>query len=194
MSVFGLASIDTEPLVRRGPPRSPYRAAAMRRLRDDSGTQGLILDVPDPARDDDRDGDGPTPAQLATGALSKLVIWLPAEVVTGYAAAVAMTQLPAPAEPVVDPLPWLISLVATPVLLLLVAMGKKGARKLTKAQRGRLNRRALLSVPAFALWSATVPFSVWTNWVDTTSPVFWYVLLLAAVAFTAFAEWFTRDR
>ena len=80
------------------------------------------------------------------------------EVVAGYAAAVALDQ-PKQPDPG-DPLPpvvsdelWFIALVASPILLVLLALVAKNLDALV--------RRAVLAPSAFALWSASVPHGWW---------------------------------
>jgi hypothetical protein len=136
-------------------------------------------------------GDKKLPEQLMA-ALGVLVKWLPAEVVGGYAAAVTMlqpTQIkgePAKA-PVISTSAWVLSIVATPILVLAVALAAKKTKKLAQ--------RVVLSVPAFALWSASVPHSVWENMnaFRDNRPVFLLGLLFATALFSAIAEILTRE-
>jgi hypothetical protein len=133
-----------------------------------------------------------TPIQHLLTALGALVRWLPAEVVAGYAAVVTAMQ-PEQVEGGLAKLPsvswaaWLVALVATPVLIFLLSKAAKN--------NALLGRRVGLSIPAFILWSASVPHSVWEK-LDAfreNRPVFLFVLLLVTSAFTALAQWLVPD-
>lgn len=120
-------------------------------------------------------------------ALGALVKWLPAEIVAGYAAVVVAMQPEviegaAAQPPDVSWEAWLIALAATPVLVLVAAMVAKTTE--------RLAARAILSIPAFALWSATIPHSVWEKWdsFEESRPLFLFGLLIVVSIFTYVAQ------
>jgi hypothetical protein len=137
------------------------------------------------------DGQKSLPQQLLA-AVGALVKWLPGEVVAGYAATVVMMQPDQPETgpakpPDVSWAPWIVALVATPVFVLLGALYANNMKKLVA--------RIILSLPAFVLWSASVPHSAWDN-VDgfkNNHAVFLFVLLLVTSAFTTIAELVTRE-
>ncbi|MCE7003177.1 hypothetical protein LWC34_10090 [Kibdelosporangium philippinense] len=114
--------------------------------------------------------------------------WLPAEVLAFYAAAVTMMQPPLTPEgqptepPVVSWWAWSIALAATPVFVYIGALYRHNF--------DRFWLRVGLSLPAFVLWSATVPYSAWydVSFFESGSAIFWLALGLAAAAFTAIAS------
>jgi hypothetical protein len=128
--------------------------------------------------------DNPTLAQQVLTAFGALIKWLPAEIIAGYAATVALMQPEAgSSEPAnISPLVWWIGLAATPVLVGLAGwVGDNFVKLPTKI---------VLSIPAFALWSASVPASAW-NKIDAfqnSTPAFMFVILLVTIMFTAVAE------
>jgi Na+/proline symporter len=148
---------------------------------------GRTAELPRPAA-------APSPTlgeQLAAG-LGALVKWLPAEVVGGYAAAVVAMQPEQgegqpPAPPDISWTAWIIALVATPILVFLVAKAVKNNEK-------RLARVGL-SIPAFALWSASIPNSVWEK-LDAFSDnrrLFLLGLLFVVSGFTYLAQLIVPD-
>jgi hypothetical protein len=124
-------------------------------------------------------------------ALGALVKWLPAEVVAGYAATVTIMQPDqvegaVPKPPSVSWAAWLVAFVATPIIVLFAAGAAGNLNKIVQ--------RVVLSMPAFVLWSASVPYSAW-NKVDAfkdNRPVFLLILLLVTTIFTYGAEWWTK--
>jgi hypothetical protein len=133
-----------------------------------------------------------TIGKQAIDALGALVKWLPAEIVAGYAAVVTAMQpeqaAGAPAKPPsISWTAWVVALIATPILVL---VGAWTAGKLAGAVA-----RMALSVPAFALWSATIPHSVWEKWDAFTNnrPLLLFVLLIVVSIFTAIAQKLAPD-
>lgn len=131
----------------------------------------------------------PTLGQQVLTALGALIKWLPAEIIAGYAATVAIMQPEAgSAEPAnISAAAWWVALVATPVLVAVAGWVVGGVEKLPA--------KIALSIPAFGLWSASVPASAW-NKVDAfkeNSAVFMLVLLLVTVVFTGVAEKLTKS-
>lgn len=128
----------------------------------------------------------PVRQQVLT-ALGALIKWIPAEVVAGYAATVQLMQPSlvagkASKPPVISWSAWIIALVATPIL---VALGAWLA-----TSYNHLVAKVLLSIPAFGLWSASVPYSVWNKsgqFRDNT-PFTLFLLLIITGIFTAVAE------
>lgn len=132
-------------------------------------------------------------ADIAKSGLNALSKWIPAEVIALYATTVAAMQPVQPEDgpaqpPSVEWLPWAILLVATPLIVMLTA--------LTKRQRYRLWPKVLLSMPAFVMWSATVPHSAWEgfNFFDLKSPLVLLCLAVAALIFTLLAEWIVPEQ
>lgn len=87
--------------------------------------------------------------------LGRWVKWIPAEVIAIYGLTISQMQ-PEPdaasQEPVVS-VPWfVITLAATPVVVLVAGYFAKSSK---------LAWRALFSIVAFAIWSSTVPHSPW---------------------------------
>jgi len=112
---------------------------------------------------------GSKPADFVLSALGALVKWIPAEVVVVYAGAVAANQ-PAPDSgeaPFVSWQLWVICLVATPLYILVIAWATGKGKNLVW--------KAVLSIPAFALWTATIPFSLWTMWKPFTDQTGWFL-------------------
>lgn len=88
----------------------------------------------------------------------------------------------APQPPDISWAAWIIALAATPVLVFVAA----GIAKKTKG----LAAKVVLSIPAFALWSASIPHSVWEKWdsFDENRPLFLFGLLIVVSIFTYIAQ------
>jgi predicted benzoate:H+ symporter BenE len=132
--------------------------------------------------------ENPTLGQQVLTALGALIKWLPAEIIAGYAATVALMQPKAgSAEPAnISSTAWWIALIATPVLI--------GIAGWVAGNYTKLPIKIALSIPAFALWSASVPSSAW-NKLDAfrdNSPVFMFGVLIVTIIFTAIAEKVTK--
>lgn len=123
-------------------------------------------------------------AALTGVAIGAVVRWIPTEVVVLYGAAVAASQ-PAgtPAAPVIPLAPWIVCLVASPVLSVVLALSTE--------RREHMIWKAVLAAAAFVLWSETVPNSAW-NLVpgfSPSGPITLLVIGLTAAIFTPIAEW-----
>ena len=104
--------------------------------------------------------------------LGRWVKWIPADVVTIYAAAVAQMQ-PKPdaadQTPVVSVPLWVIALVATPLVVLVGSVLAKSRNTVW---------RMLFSIPAFIVWSSTIPHSAWSELsIFTDNQIVAYVVL-----------------
>ena len=136
-------------------------------------------------------GPKPLPQQLLA-AVGALVKWLPGEIVAGYAAVVVMLQPEQPKTgpakaPVVSWWAWIIAVIATPVFVLLGAWYASNWTKFVP--------KILLSVPAFVLWSASIPHSAWDK-IDgfrDNHPIFLFALLLVTSAYTTIAQKLVPD-
>lgn len=126
--------------------------------KEDTGTGPPTITVNIPEKEPDS-GAKLTPKQQVIQVLGTLVKWIPSEVVVAYGIAVASSQAAAIANGV-TPKPdwtiWWVCLAATPVYVLLVSW-------LTK-RMDHIAGKMIIPVLAFALWSSTVPLSVWADW------------------------------
>ncbi len=89
--------------------------------------------------------------------LGRWVKWIPAEVIAIYAAAVAQLQpkpdgIPQP--PVVSVELWAIALVFTPVIVGVASVLGNATQRVW---------RIIFSIPAFLVWSSTIPHSAWAK-------------------------------
>lgn len=127
-----------------------------------------------------------SPKDKLLGFLGKVTKWIPADVMAIYGAAIIAMQ-PKPAADgsappaVVSVELWVAFLVATPILVGILGW---------VAGSERLARRVLLSVPAFIIWTASVPHSAWEKlplFTDSTVLVL-AVLAVVAAGFAPFAD------
>jgi hypothetical protein len=111
--------------------------------------------------------------------LGVLIKWIPSEIIAVYGAVVATQVASALANGTTvkpDWSLWWIMLAATPIYVVVVAFA-------TQSQ-ANVFAKAVISVPAFALWTATVPGSIWGafEWFQKTNGVgFVLVALLAGL-------------
>jgi hypothetical protein len=131
------------------------------------------------------DGEGRDRLQTFIGTPIK---WIPAEVVTLFTASIAafVTVQDDPAWPL-----FIIFIVLTPIAVIGGAFAQSGLSGVTQ----KVLLAAVLSVPAFAIWSFVVPNSGWEDidWV-ADNPV--WTTVIAAVAgyiYSLFAEGVTRS-
>jgi hypothetical protein len=105
-------------------------------------------------------GPSQTPGELILTALGAFVKFIPAEVVASYGAFVGVNwthqEQRANRTPAPDKMIWWISLIACPVLVLLIAwIGNKWAK---------FGWKLLFAPVGFVLWSASIPHSLWESW------------------------------
>jgi hypothetical protein len=135
-------------------------------------------------------GGGQTAPQLLAAALGALTLWLPAEIITAYAAFVTLLNATKGAAPWLSGLLWIIALVATPLTLGLTAWAQR-APNVKRSEAGTIKLRwsVVLSPIAFVLWSAAVPNSAWNllPWFQTSSAVALFALLVVTGLFTLVA-------
>ncbi|KQO98324.1 hypothetical protein [Leifsonia sp. Leaf264] len=114
-------------------------------------------------------------------ALGALVKWIPADVVAGYGIA---TTLKVANNKDADPdwVAWWIFLIIAPIFVAVVAWATKETKDLAW--------KVILVVPAFILWSSTIPASVWNtfSWFKDATALTYGVLFIIAVLFTIVAQ------
>ena len=117
--------------------------------------------------------------------IGRFTKWIPGDVIVLYGGTVALMQPEQPAEgsvtPVVSVPAWLITLIATP-LIVWVAAGL--------ADKKQIPWRIAFSVPSFMIWSATVPHSAWEKWgvFSENAPIVYLVLGLLALILPPIAD------
>lgn len=137
------------------------------------------------------EGARPTVATTENPALAfigRFTKWIPGDVIALYAATVALMQpaLDSGEDPVISFPAWLIALVATPLVVYAIGLA---------AKTSKLWLRAFFSIPAFAIWSSTVPHSAWQGWpLFNDNPVLAYLVLgLLALILPPFADYMIGD-
>jgi len=183
MSAFGLAAYTGPSVSDLSPSRySAYRAAVR---------QSVIASVTDQPPTE------PTkpplkPQEQAMAFVKALSVFLPAEMIALYAAFVAAAQ-PDPKSqlPAVIDLPlWIVALVLSPLLVFALSLW---VGKDTQAMR---RKKTVVAIPAFALWSASIPASAvyLVPWFRLSQA--WVALAFAGtvLVFTYLAKWWVGIR
>jgi hypothetical protein len=138
---------------------------------------------------------GSAPAEPAVPSLDTLIMWIPGEVITAYAAVVLALQ-PSPPEGASELLPtkttslvWLLIAMGFAALLTWLGGYSKSDDLDAKATK-ELAARTVLAAIAFAIWSLVVPASWWysIDWVAENQGLVLIGTGLVGASFALFAE------
>lgn len=116
--------------------------------------------------------------------VGKVIAWVPADIMVIFASAIAAYETQSKSAPF---LLIAISVVFAPVVVLVAAYSARDVAQppwLTK----KVQFRTIAAIPAFLLWSYTIPGNPWDriDWVDDNDTL---CLILAAFAGLVFAFW-----